>query len=1044
MKLLKISILSVIVLVIIASFAINTKPEWQDPAVISINKLPARATFYHHKTDNLSEDWQKLSNYQLLNGTWKFNWVEKPADRPQNFYSNDFDTSNWDDIDVPSNWQMRGYGYPIYTNIIYPFPLDPPNPPVDFNPVGSYKRNFTIDKNCKNKNIIIHFGAVKSAFYIWINGEKVGYSEGSKTPVEFDITKYVKVGENNISLEVYRWCVGSYLEDQDFWRVSGIERDVYLYAVPKTHILNIIANASLDKKTYSTGELNVSVSVNNPKKKNTVEFRLIDANKKEIFKKEVSGDGNFNVQQIFSDIKKWSAEDPNLYELQVVLKEKKKELDATSIMIGFRTSEIKNGQLLINGKPILLKGVNRHEHDPKEAHVITKESMIADIVDFKRFNINAVRTSHYPNDALWYSLCDEYGIYVIDEANIESHGVGYNQNKTLAHKPVFKEQHLDRISRMAKRDINHPSVIIWSLGNEAGAGDNFLNAYTWLKNYDKSRPVHYERTGRGDIKYKERITDIISWMYEQRDKVEKNHLNKEKNRTAEEKMPFIWCEYSHAMGNSNGNIADNWEWVRKHDNVQGGFIWDWMDQGLEKKTESGEIYYAYGGDFIPKSYNVNNDGNFCANGLIGSDRTPHPGVWEVKKAYQNILFSKKEGLNFEIYNENFFVGTDKYKFFWELLENGKPVKKGQLKNVKIAPISTKNIKIELGYPLNPNKEYFINFSVKSTVEENLLPANYEVAQDQFLIQKAKELASKSTSEGNSEYNKNSNEYNMSVNGVSYKFNSENLGLNSIKFNDKEMLLKPIDINFWRAPIDNDYGAFKANKPEDSIFFNWKAASKERKLVSFIKDDDKNSFEYIFEHPMINSTNKVVYTVNSDGSLTVSSELSPKNAKSLKFMPRYGMTIVLDDEFNNVEYYGRGPFENYIDRNTASKVGLYKSKVEDFYFPYIRPQENGNRTDVRYVNFLNDNNEGINIVANSTIEFSAHHNSIEDFDGGKTKSQTHTNDIKAKDFTFITIDYKQVGVGGDNSWSKAGLADPPYQIKPKNCSYTFTLNLIKNN
>jgi beta-galactosidase len=1023
-------------------------PEWQDVSVISVNKLPARATFFHYNSGEFSKDWKSLKNYQLLNGIWKFNWVEKPADRPVDFYKESYNVQHWKNIDVPSDWQMRGYGYPIYTNIIYPFPLNPPFVNEEYNPVGSYKRNFTITKDWEGKEVIVHFGGVNSAFYVWVNGQKVGYSEDSKTPAEFNITKYVKQGENSIAVEVYRWCDGSYLEDQDFWRLSGIERDVYLYAINKQHIANVISNASLDKSNYETGELNVQIETKGfsyKKSNNKLSVSLLDSSNNVIYSEEktnIKGDYHSFKTRIPA-VKKWSAEAPNLYKLQLKLTDENGlVLDASSIKVGFRTSEIKNGQLLVNGKPILLKGVNRHEHDPKEGHVISKESMIADIKDFKRYNINAVRTSHYPNCPEWYSLCDEYGIYVMDEANIESHGVGYAQDKTLAHKPEFASQHLDRISRMANRDINHPSVIIWSMGNEAGAGDNFRNAYKWLKNFDTTRPVHYELTNEKDTSYKERISDIVSWMYGKIPYIEKKHLSLEKDKSPDEKRPFIWCEYSHAMGNSNGNFADNWKWIRSLDNVQGGFIWDWMDQGIEKKTAEGEIYYAYGGDFIPKSYNIHTDGNFCANGIIGSDRTPHPAVWEIKKAYQNILFSKKEDLSFEIYNENFFISTEDYQFEWELIENGVAVKKGILEKINLAPNAKKTVIIPLEFKLNSSKEYFINFSVKTTKETSLLPKGYEIAQDQFLLQKAvlnnDLLVSKTKI--NSKFDKKTNTYTVSGAGFDYTFNSENLGLNSIKYNGKEILLAPIELNFWRAPIDNDYGAFNVKKDPD--FFNWKNAATNRTLSSFSKDDKSNTFTYVFDHPTINASNKITYTVNNDGSLMVECQFLPKNASNLKFMPRYGVTMVLAKDFNNVEYYGKGPFENYIDRNTASKVGLYTAKVSDFYVPYIRPQENGNRTYVREVSFLDDNKHGVKITAKSTVEFSAHHNAIEEFDGGDVKSQTHTYDIKPKDFVFVTVDYKQRGVGGDNSWSKEGLAHAQYHINPENCSFGFTISLSK--
>ena len=1029
----------------------DTIPDYENPEVISINTKEPTTTFYHHVNDDFSKPWQELSNYKLLNGTWKFNHVNKPSDRPKEFYKTDYNVSDWDEIDVPSNWQMRGYDFPNYTNIIYPFPKNAPYIPDSFNPVGSYKRTFDIGEDWDNKKVSLHFGAVNSAFYVWVNGEKVGYSEGSKTAAEFDITDKIKIGKNNIAVEVYRWCAGSYLEDQDFWRVSGIERDVYLYAVPKLSIKNIIANASLDKETYSKGILSIDITTddtNNSSEAHQINVTLLDENNLVFYnnsKQKKLDSKAYRFDTLFDKVKPWSAESPNLYTLQVELQNDKEEIiDATQIKVGFRTSEIKNGQLLVNGKPILIKGVNRHEHDPVNGHVVTKESMIEDIKDFKKYNINAVRTAHYPNDPLWYSLCDEYGIYVMDEANIESHGYGYKDNETLAQSPMFKEMHMNRIQRMVKRDINHPSIIFWSMGNEAGAGVNFLNAYNWMKSYDTTRPVNYERTGRSGVKYSERITDIISWMYFQRKDAERLHLNKDKNKAPEDKRPFIWCEYSHAMGNSNGNFVDNWDWIRKHPQAQGGFIWDWMDQGLEQKTEDGEIYYAYGGDFTSKEANINDDGNFCANGLIGSDRTPHPAVWEVKKAHQNILFKQISILNFEIFNENFFIDTQKYIFEWKLVEDGIVVKTKQLQDVNLNPQERKQAQIELDYTLNPSKEYFINFDVRLKENEALLDKGHIVASEQFLIQSSRAIVTETISKKKIKlkHNKKTDTYKVCGKSFEYIFDKNNFGLASIKYNDKEMLKETLKMNFWRAPTDNDFGAFNINRnKKEGLYFDWKHVANKKKLISFNKRKNDNGymFTYVFELPTIQAKNTIIYTVSNTGRLTIESKLNAENPDKLKFMPRYGMTMAIDKQYNNVNYYGKGPHENYVDRNVSAHVGLYQNKVEDFYTPYIRPQENGYRTDVRFVNFKNDSNNGIYIKAGDLVSFSSHYNSIDDFDPGKEKSQRHTTDIKPQDTIFLNIDYMQTGVGGDNSWDKNGLAHPKYRINPENCHYSFSIS-----
>lgn len=1026
-------------------------PDWQNPEIFSINTEKPHATFNHYNGQKLTTDHDQLSNYQLLNGTWKFNWVKSPANRPINFSAIDYDVSGWDDIDLPSDWQMRGYGYPIYTNIIYPFPKNAPKIPEDFNPVGSYKRKFTLSNDWVAKQVFIHFGGVNSAFYLWINGEKVGYHEGSKTPTEFDITKYVKEGENDIAVQVFRWCDGSYLEDQDFWRVSGIERDVILFATQKTRLENVIAIGSLHEQTYEKGNLKVEVSLKSHHEKKKEEYKVqvqLVNGKLEIwsFSSDLTDiEANSTIKATVSDlaIKPWSAEIPNLYELRVTLLDSKgNQLDATKIKIGFKTSEIKNGQLLINGKPILLKGVNRHEHDPVNGHVVTRESMLADIRDFKKYNINAVRTSHYPNDPLWYQLCDEYGIYVINEANIESHGYGYKNGETLAQNQIFAVQHMDRIQRMARRDINHPSIILWSLGNEAGNGVNFEMPYQWLKEFDPSRPVHYERSGRPqNLINNPRTTDIISWMYEQIPTIEKNHLKIEAEKSQEERRPFIWCEYSHAMGNSNGNFADYWKWIRANKQAQGGFIWDWMDQGLQMKADDGTIYYGYGGDFEPDG--VYNDNNFCANGIIGSDRTPHPAVWEIKKTYQSIRFSQIDRNNYKILNENFFINTEELVFSYELLENGISVEENTLSVESIEPQSEATIKLNFNYTLKSDREYFANFIVKTQSKEPMLPAGYVVAEDQFIVQSPVIGKTNLVAKGKTKVSKNKKTgvYSVAGENFNYTFSNSRYGLESIKWNETEMLKEPLEMSFWRAPIDNDYGAWNAeHSADDAAYFKFRNAGKDYLLTEMMPTITKTEFKvvYRFYHPSLNATNTITYMVKSDGSLDILARLEPADPEKLKFLPRYGIRMAIDQKFEHIEYYGRGPFENYIDRNTAAHVGKYKANIADFYVPYIRPQENGYRTEVRHISFADNTNAGITIIADKLVSFSAHQNPLEDFDVGNAKKQTHTIDIKPKGKIWLHIDSKQVGVGGDDSWSKNGLANDEYRIKAKDYEFGFTL------
>lgn len=1044
----------VVLLPTLMLIAQESRPDWENPNIITINTEDPHASFYHFNDSSLQTPFNELSNYQSLNGTWKFHWSPKPSERPEGFYGENYDVSDWDNIDVPSDWQMRGYGYPIYTNIEYPFPKNAPFIPHDNNPVGSYKRKFNIPNDWASKQVFVYFGGVNSAFYLWVNGQKVGYSEGSKTPAEFNITPYVKEGENDIAVEVYRWCDGSYLEDQDFWRLSGIERDVTLYATNPISFKNIISRASLDPESYSKGQLELETWINASKKVNKlmVEANVLDGTKEiahlnGTLSTDKDGKGKLVLAQNGLAISPWSAESPKLYDLQVVLKDSDgNQLDATKIKIGFRTSEIKNGQLLVNGQPILLKGVNRHEHDPINGHVVSKESMLADITNFKKYNINAVRTSHYPNNPMWYQLCDQYGIYVIDEANIESHGYGYNKGETLAQDPQFQQMHLNRIQRMVNRDINHPSVIIWSMGNEAGSGNNFVIPYNWIHEFDPGRPVHYERAGRANdsIHYKGRITDIISWMYEEQNNVDKRHFELDNKRPLNEQRPFIWCEYAHAMGNSSGNFKDYWDWVRSRPRAQGGFIWDWMDQGLEQTTPSGEKYFAYGGDFEPDS--VHTDENFCANGLMGADLSPHPGLFEVKKVYQNVLFSKLNGSTYEVFNENFFTSTASYDFKAVLLENGVEVASKTLNVPEIGPQQKLKITIDFDYDLDPSKEYYINIYGSLNQDTPLLSKGEVLISDQFKLQ-----------DGNITYqirnephkikakaSKGDTSYTVSVGEYTYVFGSEGFGLDAMKKGDTDLLLEPVKMTFWRAPIDNDFGAWSAwDAPKDVDYFSYRDAADKKELIAFDhtkNKDGSHSFIYEFNYKDLDATNTITYTVDQNGGLKVACTFSPEHPEKLKYMPRYGMEFVLDNQYQNTEYYGRGPQENYVDRKSASFMGLYKSKVEDFYVPYIRPQENGNRTDVRFASFTNELGSGLDFVSeNAPFSFSAHHNPMSDFDSGSNKkAQRHTTDITPKNAVYLHIDYGQTGVGGDNSWSMNGLANDEYKLDVSNASFSFDI------
>ncbi len=707
--------------------------DWENPAVNQINTEAPRASFYPYQDqESAASDRPEMSRfYQLLNGNWKFFWAKNPDERPEGFHNPDYDISDWDDLPVPGDWQMYGYDYPIYVNVRYPFEKNQPYVPHDFNPVGSYKHSFMISPEWDNHEVFIHFAGVNSAFYLWINGQEVGYHEDSKTAAEFNITKYIKPGNNDLAVSVFRWCDGSYLEDQDFWRLSGIERDVYLLATPKVYIQDFFVHAGYDAEDKE-GDLNLDIEVKNILGKAidnyTIDVRVEDQNKKVLYTSSESTNlsanesGDISFSASFPNIQPWSAEMPALYALRLILKNDSGEiLQVIPKKIGFRTVEIKDGQMLVNGKAILIKGVNRHEHDPITGHVVSRESMIRDIVLMKQHNFNTVRTSHYPDDPLWYSLCDEYGIYLIDEANIESHGYGYAPEATLGNRPNWQQAHLERIRAMVERDKNHPSVIIWSMGNEAGDGINFEAASEWIKERDRSRPVHYERAGEGDH------VDLVTPMYTTVDGIIA-YAKTDPDR------PLILCEYAHAMGNSNGSLFKYWDAFRKYRSLQGGAIWDWVDQGLIKKTPKGDSFFAYGGDFGPA--NVPSDDNFCMNGLVAADRTPHPGIFEAKKLQQPIQVTAID-LNkgeFNIQNEYSFINCDHLYGKVKIQKDGELAfeEKFDLKN--LLPEQSMTYKISRKYPdPTPGAEYWCTFSFCLKEDSPWAKADHEIAWEQFKL-----------------------------------------------------------------------------------------------------------------------------------------------------------------------------------------------------------------------------------------------------------------------------------------------------------------------
>ncbi|WP_321996562.1 glycoside hydrolase family 2 TIM barrel-domain containing protein [Draconibacterium orientale] len=1026
------------ILVFISTVA-NGQNDWENPEVYQINREKARATFYFFSNEAkaLNNEIGEAHYIKCLNGKWKFNYVGKASQRPLDFHKPEADHSNWDQIPVPGNWEMYGYGFPNYTNVKYPFKMDQPRIADEYSPVGSYVTWFDMPEYWSGREVYIQLGAVKSGFYIWLNGKKVGYSEDSKLPAEFNLTTYLVKGKNKLAVQVLQFTDGSYLEDQDFWRLSGIQRDVLLFARPKTHIRDFFVKASLDGN-YQHGVFNLEVELQNKNshtaKNYTINYQLIDQDgkvsmdgKSDRLTIAKNGAAGFTFDGKLENVRKWSAEEPNLYKLLIMLKDAKSNIiEATAVNVGFRTSEIKGGQLLVNGQPILLKGVNRHEHDAYFGHVVSEESMLADIKQMKEFNINAVRTCHYPNDPKWYELCDKYGIYVYDEANIESHGYGYEIDETLANKEEWKAAHVERVLNMIERDKNHPSVIVWSMGNEAGTGVNFLEAYKQAHKADGTRPVHYERAERKtDIK--ERHTDIIGDMYARIWDIEKKYLDKDTLR------PFIWCEYSHAMGNSSGNFKEYWDFIDSHRQLQGGFIWDWMDQGLVAYKD-GKKYWAYGGHLEPKG--VYHDKNFCFNGVIDADRTPHPALYEVKKVYQNIDFKGddiKNG-NISIKNRRFFTNLSDVQFNWELLENGTVVKTGSFSSDNLAPQQEKTFKVNFG-ELNSDAEYLLNISAVNIINKPLLNFGHVLANEQF-VANAAPLGNEYVAQTPNTLKLKDSEKDIAVvgNDFSISFSKENGALNSYVYNGFELINSPLVPEFWRAPTDNDFGA-KVPKHCNK----WKEASANIKLQKLEKiqmsdSEVKVSIELLI--PNIEGVVKVNYTINAEGQVKVDYSFSTN--KKLPEIPRIGMKLRLAKTLDNLTYYGRGPWENYADRKTASFIGIYRSKVSDQYFAYGRPQENGHKTDVRWLSLRDHSGMGLKITAvNKPVEFNALHIPTSELDPGEEKKARTPLDVIEGDFVELHIDHKMMGVGGDNSWGAKPHKQYMY-FADKEYKYTFII------
>ena len=1019
-------------------------PELENPAIQGINKEDPHASFFSfaNRENALTGDKSKSSRIVSLDGMWKFKFVTGLSNRIEGFAAPGLNLSDWKEIVVPSNMEIQGYGIPIYTNTGYEFyPERNYKPPyindLEKENIGYYRRNFDIPQSWNGQEIFAHFGAIKSVGFVWVNGQKVGMSKDSKTPQEFDITKYAKPGINSIAVEVFRWSDASYLECQDFWRLSGIPRKVYVYTQPKVRLRDFFARSSLDE-SYTNGVFDLDVELKNhtgQKVNPSVMYEIIDDAGKTIASETKSiqiadTTGMLNFKTTVPSVKTWSAETPNLYTLLLTVKDASgNTTEATSSRIGFRTSEVKDGLFLINGKRVLIKGTDMHEFNPKTGQVIDEELTMLDFERMKQLNINAIRLSHYPQPDYFYNLADKYGFYLVDEANIESHGMGYDRakGKSLANNLDWTKAHLFRTRNMVERDKNHPSVVIWSLGNEAGNGYNFYETYLFIHGRDKTRPVQYERA---ELEWN---TDIYCPMYAGIRDIER-YAQRYNDR------PLILCEYEHAMGNSEGNMKDYWEAFEKYPNLQGGFIWDWVDQGLADKNEKG-FFWAYGGDYGPEG--TPSDGNFLINGVVFPDRSIKPHSLEVKHVYQNVGFRADDlssGL-FTIENKFRFTNLNKYAFSYEITANGKVIKSGKLPVLDVAPEQSKQVSINMGkLPAKRGVEYFITISAKTTKDEDLLTAGWEIASEQFKLPvEADKTQFDIAKSGKVTFTKDTN-IDITGKDFSVAINPNSGIITSYKFNGKELLLNGFGPRpaFWRAPTDNDYG-WRMPRVSGS----WKEATEQEfKAESVTASQQGNIVKVEVEYNLepVSSTWKTEYTVMGNGAVKVENSIV-NNGSSSALIPRIGMKMQMPVEFTGLEYLGRGPWENYCDRNSSTFVGLYQSTVADQYVPYVRPQENGHRTEVRWMALTRGNGSGLLIVADSLIEFNVLNNPVEDFDAGENKDTNlkHINDIKPKDLVEVHVDYRMMGVAGDNSWGARPYEQ--YQIKPSSEGYKYGFTMI---
>jgi len=1029
------SFLSISALMICSNVLADNEP-WQNPQVNEMNREPMHAHFipFTNEANALKQrslpadvrfDVNPATERRIsLDGTWKFLFSKNNDLCPKDFHKPGYNTRKWSKIQVPGSWELQGFDAPIYTDTRYPFPANPPHVPADYNPVGAYIREFTVPHGWEGMDIFLDFEGVESAYYVWVNGELAGYAEDSRLPSHFNITRLLKKGSNKLAVKVFRYSDGSYLEGQDYWKYSGIERDVYLYARPQSRVRDFRMTAELINN-YQDGELNLDVSLHQPTTGETVEVKVLDEDKVIYNRKKTiasATDTLFSQQQIFPGARAWNAETPNTYTLVVsTFDAQGKPLESFTHLFGFRTVEMRNGMQLINGKAVLFKGVNRHEHDPHKGRTVSVASMIHDIRLMKQFNLNGVRNCHYPNTSAWYELCTEFGLYMVDEANIESHGMQDHPDGTLANYPDWELPFMQRMSRMIARDRNCTAIVTWSMGNESGYGKHFETLYDYTKKADTTRPVQYEGGGY-DAK-----SDIYCPMYA-RIWALRRHVNQR------DKRPMILCEYAHAMGNSVGNFQDYWDLIYKYDQLQGGFIWDWVDQTFAIKDQNNRDIWAFGGDmgFV----GIVNDSNFCANGLVAADRSLHPHIYEVKKVLQYIHF---EPVAFtrnkvKVCNRHDFIGLEGYNLRWAVECDGKAVQSGEMDFPVIAPGSSANIELPLKALPADGKEYFLTLRAFTKNEAPLIPKGHEAAIEQWMLPAAQiSKAVQPTKGGKLTIDRDNNVLTLKGTNFQIAFSSQNGEMTELSYNGKNLIKEGLQPNFWRPLTDNDI-------PNGHLYrcATWKTAGRDAKLKN-LEVTEKGATATVtatYRMEAQESTLQTIYKIHPDGAVQVTMHFTPGKL-ALNEMPRLGMRMILPAEYEMMSWLGRGPQENYADRKTGALVGLYHATVWEQFHPYVRAQETANHCDVRWVALRNASGEGLLVTGEEPLSVSAWNFPMEDIDYRPSQvERRHGGSIEKKDMVWLNIDHQQMGVGGDNTWG--AQVHPEYTITPHEWKYSFTL------